>query len=55
MTADDSSSNAKGDATNVSQEGLTTEGSLENVMQPHGIKDSQGHESNTSLFTKSVI
>ena len=56
MTADDSSTDAQGDAVNVSHEGLTTGENLEQVMQLHGTKDTQGHESTTSsLFTKSEI
>ena len=52
MTADDSSSDAQGDAVNVSQEGLTTGENLEQVMQLHSTKDTQGHDSTTSPITK---
>ena len=54
MTADDSSSDAQGDAANMSQEGLTTGENLEQVMQLHGTKDTQGHESTTSLINKRI-
>ena len=54
-TAPDSGLNVQGNATNASQEGVTTGANLEHIEQPNGKTDTQGHGFDTSCFTRSCI